>query len=215
VNVTPSGITVSGVTVSTDGTLINALFTIPPGTAAGSYSVSVSVPNVSKPSNSVTFTVTACASVTNFQRESWTPIPTTGELDIFYTWSSSTGKQTDLAACQLAEYVTYPGTGSTYTWPRPPFGQVDANPTPGGGGGANSVYLDKHLPPGSWIKPYLTATFPANQTYQYVCPCVNGGNQVPLGQYTITRSVTKNSDGTYTYTVTKSSGESATLKTLP
>ncbi len=219
VNVTPTGVGVSGVTVSPDGTLINALFTIPAGTTAGPYSVSVSVPSGdgggSLPSNTVTFTVTACASVTNFQRQSWIAKPTTGELDITYTWGSSTGNQSDLAACQLAEYVTYPGSGGTYTWPRPPFGQVTANPTPGGGNGANSAFVDQHLPPGSWVKPYIAASFQANQTYQYVCPCVSGGNQVQLGQYTITRSVTQNSDGTYKYTVTKSSGESATLNPLP
>jgi hypothetical protein len=177
--------------------------------------VSVSVPGVTQASNSVTFTVTACASVTNFQRQSWLAKPPSGELDITYTWSSSTGHQSDLAACQLAEYVTYPGNGGTYTWPRPPFGQVTPNPTPGGGNAANSVYIDQHLPPDSWIKPYIAASFQANQTYQYVCPCVNGGNQVQLGQYTITRAVTQNSDGTYQYKVTKSSGESATLNPLP
>jgi hypothetical protein len=219
VNVTPSGIAVSGVSVSSDGTLINATFTIPTGTTVGNYSVSVSVPSVdggaSQTSNSVTFAVTACASLTNFQRQSWVVKPATGELDITYAWSSSTGKQSDLAACQLAEYVTYPGTGATYTWPRPPFGQVSANPTSGSGSGANGIFVDQHLPPGSWVKPYIAASFQASQTYQYVCPCVNGGSQVQLAQYTITRSVAKNSDGTYKYTVTKSSGESATLNPLP
>jgi hypothetical protein len=67
------------------------------------------------------------------------------------------------------------------------------------------------MPPGSWVKPYAPASFTANQTYQYVCPCVNSGNQNTLGKYTITRSVTENSDGTFEYTITKSSGESATL----
>jgi hypothetical protein len=218
INISPAGIQVSAVTVSTDGTLINAVFTIPAGTVPGAYTVSVSVPNGdggSVSSNGVTFTVTACASVTNFTRQSWVAKPATGELDITYTWSSSTGKQSDLAACQLAEYVTYPGAPGTYTWPRPPFGQATANPTPGGGSAANSVYIDQHLPPVSWIKPYIAASFTANQTYQYVCPCVNGGSQVQLGQYTITRSVTQNSDGSYMYTVTKSSGESATLNPLP
>jgi C-terminal processing protease CtpA/Prc len=218
VNISPGGIGgVSGVSVSPDGTLINAAFNISGSAAVGPYSVTVSVPSANglQTSNSVTFTVTACASFTNFQRQSWSAKPATGELDINYTWSASTGNQSDLAACQLAEYVTYPGSGGTYTWPRPPFGQVTANPTSGGGNGANSLYIDMHLPPASWIKPYIGASFQASQTYQYVCPCVNSGNQVKLGQYTITRSVTKNSDGTYKYTVTKSSGESATLDPLP
>ena len=78
-------------------------------------------------SNAATFTVTACASITSFQRKSWNPIPTTGELDISYTWGSSTGKLSDLKACQQSEYVTYPGNPGTYTWPRPPFGQTSAN----------------------------------------------------------------------------------------
>src|ERR1700685_665412 len=45
INISPTGIQVSGVTVSSDGTLINAVFTIPAGTAPGAYTVSVSVPN--------------------------------------------------------------------------------------------------------------------------------------------------------------------------
>jgi len=166
-------------------------------------------------SNSKSFTVTACASVTAFQRKSWTPIPSTGELDITYTWSSSTGNLSDLAACQQSEYVTYPGNSSTYTWPRPPFGQTSANPTSVGGNASNGTFTDKHLPPGSWVKPYIAASFTANQTYQYVCPCVNSGNQNTLAQYTITRSVTQNSGGSFKYTITKSSGESATLNPLP
>jgi len=111
--------------------------------------------------------------------------------------------------------VTYPGSSGTYTWPRPPFGQTSANPTTSGFNVALGTFTDKHLPPSSWIKPYIAASFKANQTYQYVCPCVNGGNQAQLAQYTITRSVTQNSNGTYMYTVTKSSGESATLNPLP
>jgi len=219
INVTPVGIQVSGVTVSSDGTLINASFTIPSGATIGPYSVNVSVLGTdggpTQTSNSVTFTVTACASITNFARQSWRTIPSTGELDITYSWQSSTGKLSDLAACQQSEYVTYPGSPGTYTWPRPPFGQTSPNPTSVGLNAALGSFTDLHLPPSSWIKPYIAASFAVNQTYQYVCPCVNGGSQSTLGQYTITRSVTQNSNGTYMYTITKSSGESATLNPLP
>ena len=219
VNIAPAGVEVSGVTASQGGTVINAAFAIPSGATVGAYSVTVSVPNTdgggTQTSNAATFTVTACASITSFQRKSWNPIPTTGELDISYTWGSSTGKLSDLKACQQSEYVTYPGNPGTYTWPRPPFGQTSANPTSVGGNASNGAFTDKHLPPASWVKPYIPASFTANQTYQYVCPCVNSGNQNTLAQYTITRSVTQNTDGTFKYTVTKSSGESAGLNPLP
>lgn len=95
--------------------------------------VTVSVPNTdgggSQTSNSVTFTVTGCATPTKFQRQNWNPIPSTGELDVTYSWSSSSGNTSDLAACTMSEYVTYPGTPGTYTSPRPPIGQQSANPT--------------------------------------------------------------------------------------
>ncbi|HKI26418.1 MAG TPA: IPT/TIG domain-containing protein [Candidatus Sulfotelmatobacter sp.] len=218
-NVSPSGIQTSGLTVDATGNTISAVFNVPAGIQPGPFSVSVSVPSSdgggSQTSNSVTFTVTSCATPSNFQRQNWTANASTGELDITYAWSSSTGNTSDLAACTMAEYVTYPGTGATYTWPGPPFGQQSPNPTALSQSGANTFSLDKHLPPGSWVKPYIAASFTANQVYQYVCPCANGGNQVHIANYTITRSVTKNSDGTYRYTVTKSSGESATRNPLP
>ncbi len=116
VNVSPIGVAVSGTKVDPTGTSISVMFTIPSTTTAGPYSVTVSVPSsdggASQTSNSVTFNVTACASITNFQRKSWRAITSTGELDITYLWNSSTGNLSDLAACQQSEYVTYPGTSA-------------------------------------------------------------------------------------------------------
>jgi len=155
-----------------------------------------------------------CAVPTNFRRTNWTGAAD-GTLTITYAWDSSSGKQSDLSSCTIGEYVTYPGTANPYTWPRPPFGQQTPNPTSVSGSGANAGFTDTQSPPGQWITPYITASFTANQTYQYVCPCANGGNQVRMASYTVTRSVTKNSDGTYEYTITKSSGESATRDPLP
>ncbi len=157
--------------------------------------------------------INICAVPTNFRATNSFQSPD-GTLNISYAWGASTGSVADLSACQLAEYVVYPG-GNPYTWPRPPFGQSGPNPATISGVPTSGYFLDQHKPPSSWIQPYIPASFTANQVYQYVCPCANGGNQVHLGEYSITRSVTQRSDGWYKYTVTKSSGESATLDPLP
>lgn len=154
-----------------------------------------------------------CAVPINFRKELAAALPD-GTLSIRYAWDSSTGVRADLAGCVIAELVEYPGSYGTYTWPRPPFGSQTPNPDSHSGNGANGIFLDKHYPPTSWVTPYIAASFQASQLYQYVCPCANGGNQVHLANYTITRAVTRNTDGTYKYTVTKGA-DSATLNPLP
>jgi len=59
-----------------------------------------------------TATVTpSCATVTNFT-ENFVNSGSDGTLYWNYTWSSSTGKQSDLAACTIGETVFYPGTSN-------------------------------------------------------------------------------------------------------
>ena len=211
-------ISVSNV-VRQSAALITATFTIAPNTPSAPYDVFVNIPSqegAEPVTNPVTFIVTpaTCAVPTNFRRVNWTGLPD-GTIFIQYTWDSSTGKRADLAACAIAEIVNYPGTSNPYEWPRPPFGDSSRNPTSLGGRGSNSTFTDQHFPPKQWVKPYIPAAFDANQTYQYVCPCANGGNQVPLASYKITRAVKTNPDSTFRYEVTKSSGESNTLNPLP
>lgn len=55
----------------------------------------------------------------------------------------------------------------------------------------------------------MSASFTATQHYRYTCPCANGGNPVNvMGPLSIARSVA-NSGGTWTYSITKPTGGSA------
>lgn len=112
----------------------------------------------------------------NFKQVEGYPSPDgTGTLFFEYQWSSSTGKQSDLAACQVGEFVNYPSPDLTYTWP-PPFVQQTANPTILGGS-ADNPYLKDHNwapgnPPGAangYAKPYLTKQFTAEQSFWWKC----------------------------------------------
>ena len=90
--------------------------------AGGTYQVTATASGLT--SNAAQLTV-VCAVPTNFQ-----PYlsPTgycqaNGELDFYYTFSSSTGNQADISACQVWESVTY----SPFPPPSPPW-------PPGGAG---------------------------------------------------------------------------------
>ena len=78
------------------------------------------------------------------------------------------------------------------------------NGVPGTDGMANDT-----LGPGNFVKPYQANSFNSTQYYQYTC---NRGSQVTLlGPLTKTRSVSKNSDGSFSYTIT-SRGKTLSFK---
>ncbi len=156
--------------------------------------------------------VRACAVPTNFRRTNWFP-SSDGKITITYLWDSSTGVQADLSSCIISEIVNYPTVNSTYIWP-PPMAQSTPNPSIVTGNGANAGFTDQHRPPNAFGTPYSAATFTASQVYRYTCPCANNGIPVDMASFTITRSVSKNADGTWKYTVIKSSGETAS-RNLP
>ncbi len=109
---TGTTITASGTTVNSAGTSISTNFNIPSSASAGTYAVSVSVPNSdggTLTSNSVNFTALRCGVPTNFQQQSCSDIGS-GDLHFVYTWVSSTGSLADLQGCTVGEIVTYPGT---------------------------------------------------------------------------------------------------------
>jgi hypothetical protein len=133
-----------------------------------------------------------------------------GDLEFTYYWGSTSGSVDDLSQCGCTEneYVTYPGSGASYTWPDPPWYQATINPTivppagqPATVGGTvdiqhTGVFLSPTNGPGT--------PFSATQYFQYVCTGVNNGKPVSFGgPFTITRSVSQ-SGGTLTYTITKS-----------
>ncbi|MGA7410119.1 MAG: choice-of-anchor X domain-containing protein [Bryobacteraceae bacterium] len=162
-----------------------------------------------------------CAVPTNFQ-QSLGESESDGTLFFRYTWASSTGHLSDLAKCQLGEYVVYPG-GDPYVWPNPPWNYQNRNPTVNwtlgnhvDALGSTLASLGDHQKVISFsLSPLQEATVTAIQIYRYTCPCANGGNPVGLlGPITITRTVKQNKDGTFTYTVTKS-GISSSLTPVP
>ena len=109
--------------------------------------------------------------------------------------------------------MTYGDGHSPFIWPKPPWNSQNNNPVSIGVPGTDGMYWDYHLNGNdSWTKPHTGATFAATQYYRYTC---NGGSEVNLmGPLSITRTVSRNANGTYMYKVTKS-GASATLNPLP
>lgn len=140
-----------------------------------------------------------------------------GNLQLDAVWDSSTGSGpeflSDLSTCVVNEYVIYPGGGTTYTYPNPPFNETEpVNPFVGTPvNGSDGILADTHFTP-TFSSTLIPSTPPAAlQYYYYQCANVNDGKPVILaGPISITRSVTKNTDGTFKYTVTKL-GFSATL----
>ncbi|MGH9432521.1 MAG: hypothetical protein ACRD3T_13350 [Terriglobia bacterium] len=134
---------------------------------------------------------------------------TNGTLEFDYEWRSSDGNMSDLSSCGVTETVNYPGSGN-YVWPEPPWYTTtinpDTGPVPPAAGSAGGLIDDQQ--PGTFLKPYKAAGFTATQTYNYSCH--SGALQgTLLGPLSIVRSVTKNSNGTYKYTVTKSGYENS------
>jgi hypothetical protein len=168
-------------------------------------------------------TVDDCARVMNFAQNGNGSDVGGGLLQFNYTFQSSTGDLSDLAACSLWENLLYnprPFDSPPFPadWPDPDWNQ-HSNPdsfvfgvNPVGG-----VLSDGHNPPGAgtWVTPYTTSTGTIAQYYEFSCPCFNSGAKTVVdGPYTITRTVTQNPNSTWKYTVTKA-GASATVNPLP
>jgi hypothetical protein len=197
------------------------------GTAVGTATITASVSNPdgggSVPVGSTSFQVIACVVPTSVQVQSCSDAGN-GVLHFNYTYSSSDGKYGDLASCTLGEIVTYPGTQDPWPWPSPPFPpDSSSNPTIGdfdaskGGPGGPGTFTDDHMlsPSTTFVKPYSQQSFTGTQYYRYKCSCASGGQYVNvLGPLSIVRSVSKNSNGTWKFTVTKS-GCSAQINPLP
>ncbi len=146
----------------------------------------------------------SCAVPTNYRQTSGSA-DSNGILHFTYAWDSSTGKLTDLSACTVREYVTYPGQ-SPFNWPSPPYLQASTPfPVTQGGPGTAGSAPDTHGYPGFQM-PYQANSFNATQYYQYICPCANNGNAVNLmGPLTIARQVYFSSpDGKWHYQASKS-----------
>jgi hypothetical protein len=137
--------------------------------------------------------------------------PAAGVLEFCYTWQSSTGNYQDLAHCVVYEVVNYPATSTTYVWPSPPWSYSTSNPTVNGVPGTDLRLTDDMLT-GTFLKPYTAGSVLSTQYYRYTC---DGGSEVNLqGPIANSRSVAKNTNGSYAYTVT-SRGTSASINPLP
>lgn len=141
-----------------------------------------------------------------------------GNLEFEYYWDSSTGNLNQLSTCSIGEKVDYPGIGSPYMRPSPPFPPGGhANPTEIEIGASSGALGDVHfVPPGNFVKPYVASSYTGSQIYRYKCPCAYGGTWVKiLGPLQINRSVSQNPNGTWKYTVTKPIGGQAGINPLP
>jgi hypothetical protein len=130
-----------------------------------------------------------------------------GSLFFTYAWSSTSGNQADLSACTVGETVYYPGyPTSPFIWPLPMVASPPTpNPTSLSGSGSNAGATDQNYPPDSYQQPYSSANFPATQRWWWTCPYYqNGSVQSFVPDITITRRVFQDTDGFWTYQITKS-----------
>jgi hypothetical protein len=109
-----------------------------------------------------------CAYITNFSQVGPVQDIGNGALRFNYTWSSSSGKKTDLAACTIGEYVTYSGDGTVsfnnFLASTPPFpNNTDyADPTTSSNDPTASIVDTNFLtsyPANNFVKLYSIKTF--------------------------------------------------------
>ncbi len=161
-----------------------------------------------------------CATPTNFQQTVGRDAGS-GSIYFEYTWTSSSGSNSDLGGCSVYENVTYPGPYTTYTFPSPPFPAAlnVNNPTVNGVPGSDGILVDTNSTPGTFRTPFpigLTSVT-ANQIFQYSCGCASSGAAIQLypssGSLAIVRTVNATSTSTGTYSITKSGVSSS--KSVP
>lgn len=172
----------------------------------------------------VNVTAPVCAVPVNF-RQTLVLALGTGigvHLEWEYRWDSSTGNLNHLAACEVGEFVDYPGVGPRYFYPSPPFPTNPANglldPTEINVAGSDGIIGDINWVPGigNFRTPYSSSSVTSTQNWRYRCPCANGGAWVNVfGPLSINRSVSQNANGTWKYTITKPIGGSASYNPLP
>jgi hypothetical protein len=134
-----------------------------------------------------------------------------GTLTFVYTFTSSSGKLSDLSSCKVGETVFYPGSASPYVWPSPMVSST-VNPTAIYGSGSSGGFTDRNSPPTSFNKPYIGDSFTATQRLQWECPNYNNGqyqNFVP--DMSIVRRVFLDTGNTWKYQITKSAATNTIL----
>jgi len=200
-----------GITYGTrNDTSIAVTFAVPSTDSAGILSLTATnntaADGTHPTSNPVNFQVIpATPTPVNFKIYSEANL-NTGALFFTYTWSSSTGKQSDLSACTLGESVYYPNYPSTpYNWPAPMVAST-VDPTVLSGSATNTGSTDTNYPPDSYSTPYSTVYFNATQRFWWQCSNYNGGAiQTLYPTQTILREVFKDStDGFWKYYISKS-----------
>ena len=191
-----SGVAPGSMTITADlSAVVGGVCPIPP-----TYDGGCQFNNFTSPVDCTVF----CATPTNFSIQSESNL-NDGSLFFTYTWSSSTGKQSDLAACKIGESVFYPNYPATpYVWPLPMVSSTN-NPETNSGAGSNQVFTDQNFPPSSYQQSYFSASFPATQRFWWSCPCYQNGSLNYFGaDVTITRKVFKDTDGFWKYQINKS-----------
>ncbi len=206
------GLSDSSLTVSygtRNDTSISATITIPSTTTAEIVSLTVTnntaVDGSHPTSLPVNFQVTpATATPVNFKIYSESNL-NTGALFFTYTWSSSTGTQSDLSACTLGETVYYPNYPSTpYNWPAPMVAST-IDPTVLSGSATNTASTDTNYPPDSYSTPYSASNFSATQRFWWQCSNYQSGAiQTLYPTQTIMRYIFNDTDGFWKYQISKS-----------
>ena len=143
-----------------------------------------------------------------------------GYLRYIYDFDSSTGNYSDLAKCTMGEIVYFPTSALVYSWPSPPFPPAsEDNPTKIDGSARYGTFTDtyKSSREKSFRLPFSSSSFTLIQYYRYKCSGVNHGQYVNIaGPIYITRSVSRNDDLTWRYTVSTSlSSVSGAINPLP
>jgi hypothetical protein len=153
-----------------------------------------------------------------------------GFLTMKFTWGSTSGKLSDLGACQVRENVTYPTGGNSacppnagatacYWPPSPPWppttqpGTAYPNPTlVAGPASAGGVFDNNTITNQAFVKPYSQSSFPATQIFQYSC---SGGPWTTFGgSYTITRQVTQQNSN-WVFMISKTGISFSSVLVLP
>ncbi len=173
------------------------------GATLGDHQVTVTVNG--QTSNPKTLTI-VCAVPTNFQLADSICFQD-GELDFLYSFQSSTGTQSDIAACYVGELVTYNGAPQSPPFPQNSGYTSGVNPDLRVIVGQTNTLQDRQkAPSGSFLPPYSNAVFVGGQIYRYNCPCQGQpGVYTSFPGYTsvpITRQVT-NASGVWQYVVSK------------
>ena len=192
-SVVVNGLTVGFATLTATVTSPDGVSPIP----VGSTSIQV-VPTTATPVN---FRILSETNLTTGSTQ------TIGALFFQYSWSSSTGKQSDLSACTVGESVFYQNyPAPSFTWPPPMVTtQPTPNPTTISGTATNAGFQDTNFAPDSYSQPYSSAGFAATQRFFWSCTNYNNGSTQTLSpDVSIVRSIFKDTDGFWKYQISKS-----------